>query len=177
MNNGLKTDADDNHNVVKFIVMNYYKIIASISFGENVLKQLMFSSLFGFPLSMEGKKAAYRTIFEKVIRASRNFPDFINLPSKLQTSLLKHNACMLVCLCRIEERKFPDQMTDSLSTSDMEILRSMISSVPNITVLTRPFPSGLSSCTRLLKLTNPAHLESSISSFDRVSFSTISPVE
>ena len=133
LNKTLNNSGKDNLNIVKVIVMNHNTHFRSISFGEQILKGVIFSTLFGSPLSMESLSfpalSCLEVIFEKNIRAARHFPDFMNLPAKLQTTLLKNNSSMLVALCgaTVGKGQFPDQITDQLSSCDVKIVKYMMS--------------------------------------------------
>ena len=129
MNKALNNCGEDNRNIVQVIVMNHNAHFRSISFGEKILKGVVFASLYGSPRSMESHTQAFRILLEKNIRATRNFLDFMNLPEKLQRTLLKHNHSILVALCGAagDKRRFPDQITDQLSSCEVETVKSMMS--------------------------------------------------
>jgi hypothetical protein len=120
LNKKLNNSAEDRLNIVKVIVMNHNTHYRSISFGEKIMKGFIFVTLFGGPVSIKNRTSVHRILFEKNITAALHFPDFMDLSAKLQTTLLKHNASMLVALCR----SLPDQVTDQLSPNDVDIVKS-----------------------------------------------------
>ena len=114
--------------------MNHNKHYRSISFGEDVLKGLINASLFATPVNMENNIVAFRTEFEKIVKTAHYFPDFMNLPPTLQRTLLKHNASLIISLvsslCTIvDEKLFTDILVDSLSISDVAVLKSLMTSM------------------------------------------------
>jgi hypothetical protein len=57
---------------------------------------MVMSSVFKVPLSPSATMTAYRLMIQRVTKVAQGFDPFINLPYKMQSTLLKHNAD-LVC--------------------------------------------------------------------------------
>lgn len=64
----------------------------SINFGEQLIKEMVMSSVFKVPLSPSATMTAYRLMIQRVTKVAQGFDPFINLPYKMQGTLLKHNA-------------------------------------------------------------------------------------
>jgi len=70
----------------------------SISFGEELIKEMVMSSVFKVPLSPSATMTAYRLMIQRVTRVAQGFDPFINLPHRIQRLLLKQNADLIVSL-------------------------------------------------------------------------------
>ena len=136
-NNIISISAEDISSIVKMMKINHNKYYRSVPFGENLVKGLMFASLNGSPLRAEKQIALFRTAFEKIVRASKHFPDFMSLPLTLQQTLLKHNGGMVVSLHAAIFGGRADSMQCSndlknfnwLSPCAIDILKSLVSSI------------------------------------------------
>ena len=73
---------------------------------------------------------AYQLMIQRVTRVAQNFTDFLELPSRAQTTLLKNNADMIVSLrgaVFFEMKKQGlDQILSSLGINDLQAARDMI---------------------------------------------------
>ena len=70
----------------------------SVNFGEALIKEMLFSSVFGVPLSINAALTAYRLMVQRVHRVATAFSPFSSLSLKSQSILLKHNADLVVSL-------------------------------------------------------------------------------
>ncbi len=70
----------------------------SVSFGANLLKEMMLSSLCGVPLSAEASVASYRLMVERVSKVAKGSDEFVSLPAGIQEELLRRNADAMVIL-------------------------------------------------------------------------------
>lgn len=68
----------------------------SINFGEELIKEMVMSSVFKVPLSPSATMTAYRLMIQRVTKVAQGFDPFINLPYKMQSTLLKHNADLVI---------------------------------------------------------------------------------
>jgi hypothetical protein len=64
----------------------------SINFGEELIKEMVMSSVFKVPLSPSATMTAYRLMIQRVTKVAQGFDPFVNLQYKMQSTLLKHNA-------------------------------------------------------------------------------------
>ena len=103
---------EDDLNVVNFIVENHDMQFKSICVGEKIIKELINASVCGVPLSFDYHIALHRIWLQRIIKVAYQLPDFINLPSKLQQSLLKENINMVFTL-----RGATDNMTKNTSNT------------------------------------------------------------
>lgn len=104
----------------------------SISFGEQLIKEMVMSSVFKVPLSPSATMSAYRLMIQRVTRVAQGLDSFINLPYKIQSMLLKQNADLIVSLrgaVFFEKRKGGlDQILISMGVDDLVAAMSMVSS-------------------------------------------------
>ena len=62
----------------------------SVNFGEDLIKEMVFSSVCGVPLSVRSSMTAYRLMIQRVHRVATNFDPFGNLvSSKFSVIFLK----------------------------------------------------------------------------------------
>ena len=64
----------------------------SINFGEELIKEMVMSSMCKVALSPSATMTAYRLMIQRVTKVAQGFDPFINLQYKMQSTLLKHNA-------------------------------------------------------------------------------------
>ncbi len=60
--------------------------------------EMVMSSVFKVPLSPSATMTAYRLMIQRVTKVAQGFDPFINLPYKMQSTLLKHNADLVSLL-------------------------------------------------------------------------------
>jgi len=116
----------------------YYK---SISFGEELIKEMVMSSVFKIPLSPNATMTAYRLMIQRVTRVAQGLDSFINLPCKVQSMLLKQNADLIVSLrgaVFFEKRKGGlDQILISMGVDDLVAAMNLVTSAVKTTTLQR----------------------------------------
>jgi len=120
---------EDEINVVNDIVNQHDKHYKSVNFGEDLIKEMIMSSMFGIPMSANTAISAYRLMIQRVTRVSKHFEDFTNLPGKVQGVLLKRNADLVVSLrgsAFFQMKTGLDQILTSLGFGDIETAKNMI---------------------------------------------------
>jgi len=121
---------NDDIKIVEKLVLNHDSQYKAINFGEDVIKEMIMSSVFGIPVSAKAAMTAYKLMIQRVTRVAQNFTDFLELPSTAQTTLLKNNADMIVSLrgaVFFEMKKQGlDQILSSLGINDLQSARDMI---------------------------------------------------
>ena len=118
--------------IVEDVASNYDKSFKSILIGSEVLKQLLFSSLFGIPMSLQFQKAVYRLTKERLINVAANFPAFQQLSMRLQENCLRNNMPFLIAIRAATSStsgKPEDHMRRSCGPEDSLIAKNMISEV------------------------------------------------
>ena len=121
---------EDEINAVHELVRNHDRQYKSINFGEDLIKEMIMSSLFGIPLSAKAAMTAYRLMMQRVTRVAQNCTDFIDLPCRVQGALLKNNSDLVVSLqaavfFKIKKHGL-EQILSSLGIDDIETAKSMI---------------------------------------------------
>jgi len=120
---------EDEINVVNDMVNQHDKHYKSVNFGEDLIKEMIMSSIFGIPMSANTAISAYRLMIQRVTRVSKHFEDFTNLPGKVQGVLLKRNADLVVSLrgsAFFQMKTGLDQILTSLGFEDIETAKNMI---------------------------------------------------
>ena len=79
---------EDEINVVNDLVSQHDKHYKSVKFGEDLIKEMIMSSIFGIPMSANTAISAYRLMIQRVTRVAKHFEDFTNLSGKVQGELL-----------------------------------------------------------------------------------------
>ena len=120
---------EDEIRVVNQFAEQHDKYYKSVNFGEDLIKEMIMSSIFGIPMSSNTAMSAYRLMVQRVTGVSKNFNDFTNLSRKVQGALLKHNADLVVSLrgaaCFYMKTGL-DQILTSLGFDDLETTKTMI---------------------------------------------------
>jgi len=102
----------------------------SVNFGEDLIKEMVFSSVCGIPLSAKSTMTAYRLMIQRVHRVATGFDPFSNLSLRTQSALLKHNADLVVSLrgaIFFERRKQGlDQIVITLGINDCDFAKQII---------------------------------------------------
>ena len=120
---------EDEIRVVNELVDQHDKYYKSVNFGEDLIKEMIMSSIFGIPMGSNTAMSAYRLMVQRVTRVSKNFNDFSNLSVKVQGTLLKHNADLVVSLrgaAFFHMKTGLDQILTSLGFEDLETAKNMI---------------------------------------------------
>ena len=120
---------EDEIRIVNEFVDQHDKNYKSINFGEDLIKEMIMSSIFGIPMSANTAMSAYRLMVQRVTKVSKNFIDFRNLSFKAQGTLLKHNADLVVSLrgaAFFYMKTGLDQILTSLGFEDLETAKNMI---------------------------------------------------
>ena len=120
---------EDEINVINEFVSQHDMHYKSINFGEDLIKEMIMSSIFGIPMSANTAMSAYRLMVQRVTRVSKHYNDFQNLSVKVQGILLKHNADLVVSLrgaSFFQMKTGLDQILTSLGLQDLESAKNMI---------------------------------------------------
>jgi len=109
------------------------KCYKSIDFGETLIKELLFSSVCGVPLSVNSSITAYRLMIQRINRVATGFGPFESLNLKSQSVLLKHNADLVVSLrgavfMEVNKQGL-DQIVLSLGMNDCDFAKKLITDV------------------------------------------------
>ena len=118
--------------IVEDVKCNYDKSFKSILIGSEILKQLLFSSIFGIPMSLQCQIAVFRLTKERLINVAANFPAFQQLSIRLQENCLRNNLPMLIAIRAATSSvsgKPEDHMRRSCGPEDTLIAENMISEV------------------------------------------------
>ena len=118
--------------IVSDVVSNYDTNFKSVSIGNQILKQLLFSSLFGIPMSLECQKDVFRLTKQRVIKVATSFPAFHHLSHELQQNCLKSNISMLIAVraaTTANSGKPEDHMKRSCGPEDSEMAKRLIAEV------------------------------------------------
>ena len=120
---------EDEINVINEFVSQHDMHYKSINFGEDLIKEMIMSSIFGIPMSANTAMSAYRLMVQRVTRVSKHYNDFQSLSVKVQGILLKHNADLVVSLrgaSFFQMKTGLDQILTSLGLQDLESAKNMI---------------------------------------------------
>ena len=105
-----------------------------MSFGEVMLRQCLFSSIFNVPLSPSCKETLFRIIVQKGIKVAQVSSDFTCLSNKLQQNLLENNISAITtirfaAMDRIKDVK--ESMKRTMGPTDLDIATSLRNDVMN----------------------------------------------
>jgi hypothetical protein len=124
---------EDETNIVNELTDVYNQNYKSVNFGEEILKEMIMSSVFGVPVSAKTAMSAYQLMLKRVTIVATRFTEFSNLPFSVQQCLLQHNADMVVSLRGAQffqlKQQGKDQILCSLGAGDVEIAKTMIAEV------------------------------------------------
>ena len=102
----------------------------SVAFGEELIKEMVMASVFGVPLSTTAAMTGYRLMIQRVTKVAQAQDLFLDLPHKVQSSLLKQNADLLVSLRGAvffeDKKKGLDQILYSMGVEDIAIGKKLI---------------------------------------------------
>ena len=105
----------------------------SINLGEEVIKEMIKSSIFGVPVSAKAAMTAYRLMIKRVTLIAKPLIDFENMPYRVQKRLLYHNADMVVSLRGAHffqmKKEGQVQILYSLGIDDLETVNTIIAEV------------------------------------------------
>ena len=126
----LSATTDFKEDAVKILTSTYDENYFSINFGENLIQEMITSSIMGNPLSPNAAINAYHCMRHRITKVAKHFIGFTSLPGKIQSVLLKQNADMLISLQGVVffqcKANGLDQILYSLGTEDRETARTMI---------------------------------------------------
>ena len=109
------------------------KSYISINFGEDVIKDMIMSSIFGKSISAKSAITAYRLMIKRVSLIAQQLEDFVTLPDQVQKSLLQHNGDMIVSLRGAEffhaSKQGQDQLLCSLGIDDLKTAADIVEEV------------------------------------------------
>ena len=114
---------------VNKLVSQHDKQYKSINFGEDLIKEMIMSSMFGISVSANSAMSAYRLMRQRVARVAKNFGGFSDLNINAQEKLLKHNADLIISLrgaVFFEMKTGFDQIFTSLGFEDLQIAKNLI---------------------------------------------------
>lgn len=124
---------EDEINIVKELTGVHNKNYKSVNFGEDVIKEMIMSSIFGVPMSAKTAKTAYRLMLQRVTIVATGFTEFSKLPPTVQECLLQHNADMVVSLRSAQffqiKNHSRNQILCSLGVDDVETAKSIIAEI------------------------------------------------
>ena len=89
---------EDENDAVSLLVGQYDKFFKSVELGEELIKEMIMSSIFGIPITSHYAKSLNRVLLKRITNLATNFRAFNNLSTKVQEVLLKRNADLIVCL-------------------------------------------------------------------------------
>jgi len=122
----------DDLSPIKSILQIHDSNYKSISFGEELIKEMVISSVSKIPLSPSATMTAYRLMVQRVTRVAQGLDSFINLSHKTQSLLLKNNSDLVVSLrgaVFFEKRKGGlDQILISMGVDDLFAAMKTVSS-------------------------------------------------
>ena len=125
--------AEEEINFVESLAKLYNQSYMSINFGEDVIKDMIMSSISGRPISVKSATMAYRLMIQRVALVANVLEDFILFPQDVQKSLLKHNADMVVSLRGADffhaSKQGSDQLLCSLGINDLETAIDLVEEV------------------------------------------------
>jgi len=103
----------------------------SVSFGEEMIKELIMCSMFSIPVSTTAAINGYRLCVERVSRIAHNLEGYKVLPDEDKRALLMENADLLVSLRGAiffdPRKKGKEQVLISMGDDDMNIIDTMFS--------------------------------------------------
>lgn len=125
----LEISCDEIHQIRK-ITYEYDHHYKSISFGEELLKEMVMCSVFKIPLTSSAAMKAYRIMISRVTKVAQGFDHFLDMDHSTQAALLKENADLLVSLRGAvffdDKKKGLDQILYSMGIDDVESGKKMI---------------------------------------------------
>ena len=105
----------------------------SVSFGEDVIKEMIMSSIYGTSINADTALFAYRVMMQRVQRVARNFSRFNVLPLSIQDVLLQQNSDFIISLYGAAFFQYKqaglDQILGCLSYDDHDIATSTMASM------------------------------------------------
>jgi len=101
----------------------------SISFGEQLIKEIIMCSMFGIPITQGAALSGYKLTVARIQKIADHLDTFKSLATNDQTSLLKENADLLVSLRGAiffdSRKKGVNQVLVSMGVEDMESIKTM----------------------------------------------------
>jgi len=111
------------------LVQSHDERYRSVSFGEQLIKEMIMCSMFGIPVSASAAINGYNLTIARITKIANHLDCFTNLPNMDQNSLLKENADLLVSLRGAiffdSRKKGMNQVLISLGIDDMESIKTM----------------------------------------------------
>lgn len=111
------------------LVQSHDERYRSVSFGEQLIKEMIMCSMFGIPVSASAAINGYNLTIARITKIANHLECFSNLPNMDQNSLLKENADLLVSLRGAiffdSRKKGMNQVLISLGIDDMESIKTM----------------------------------------------------
>ena len=122
----------DDIGIVYEICQNYDIQYKSVKLGEQLIKLMIFSSIYNIPLSREKQREFVQIQTQRIVLIAKCFPEFVDLPSRLQEILLKQNAFMVYTVIQATSDKFNTidaRVNNCLNPNDSAIMKCILASV------------------------------------------------
>ena len=120
-------------NILQDLTNQHDQHYLSVSFGENVIKEMIMSSVYGIQFNANTALFAYNVMMQRVQRVARNFSRFNVLPLNIQDILLQQNSDFIVSLHGAAFFQFKqtglEQILRSLSYDDHDAATSIIATM------------------------------------------------
>jgi len=117
--------------LLKKLIQEHNDIYRTVSFGEEMIKEMIMCSMFSIPVSTTAAINGYRLCVERVTRIANNLGSYRSLLKEDQVALLMENADLLVSLRGAiffdPKKKGVDQVLISMGQDDLNIIHSMFS--------------------------------------------------
>lgn len=101
----------------------------SISFGEQLIKEIIMCSMFGIPITQNAALSGYKLTVARIQKIADHLDTFKGLTTNDQTILLKENADLLVSLRGAiffdSRKRGVNQVLVSMGVEDMESIKTM----------------------------------------------------
>ena len=104
----------------------------SVKLGEQLIKLMIFSLIYNIPLSRDKQREFIQIQTQRIVKIAKCFPEFNNLPSRLQEILLKQNVFMVYTVIQATSDKFDtiDALINKcLNQDDSAIMKCIIAFV------------------------------------------------
>jgi len=125
---------EDYINIVNELVSLHDQHYRAINFGEDIIKSMIMSSIYGMPMSEKDCTSSYKLTIQRVVRVAKHFTEFTDLPNEVQELLLKHNADLIVSLREavfFQMDNGIDQILNSCGKEDVKVAKNLIMSTLN----------------------------------------------
>ena len=115
-------------NTITQVAQLYEKCYRSIDMGEAFVKEMLFSSIFGVPLSVKSTIIGYQLMQQRVNSVATGLNLFTSLSLRCQKTLIKYNSDLMVSLHGAYffgiKRKGLDQIFIAMGINDCNIIEA-----------------------------------------------------